>query len=208
MKVELDLSNYETKTDLKNSSSFTKMIDLANLKSDVDKSNIDKLKSVPSGLSTFKNKVDKLYVDKVVPVPVDLSKLSDAVKTDVVKKDIYNVKINNIEDKIPDITNLATNASLKTKINEVKGKMPSIINLASTAALTTVSNLVKKPDYNTKVNEVQKKITDHVYSNKYITTPEFSKFTAENFAATLKKANLASKSDIANFVKRYILMIN
>ena len=86
MKVELGSSNYETKTNLKNSSSFTKMIDWANLKSDVDKSNIDKLKSVPSGLSTLKNKVDKLYVDKLVPVLVDLSKLSDVLKSDVVKK--------------------------------------------------------------------------------------------------------------------------
>ena len=41
---------------------------------------------MPSGLSTLKNKVDKLYVDKLVPVLVDLIKLSDVLKTDVVKK--------------------------------------------------------------------------------------------------------------------------
>ena len=46
----------------------------------------------------MKNKVDKLDVDKLVPVPVDLSKLSDVVKNDVVKKDVYNAKIKNIED--------------------------------------------------------------------------------------------------------------
>ena len=44
VKVELDLSNYATKTDLKNTSDFTKKIDLANLKSDVDKLDIDKVK--------------------------------------------------------------------------------------------------------------------------------------------------------------------
>ena len=93
VKVELDLFNYATKTDLK---------------SDVDKLDIDKLKNVLTNLSNLKSKVDKLDVDKLVPVPVDLSKLSDVVKNDVVKKDVYNAKIKNIEDKIPDITNLAT----------------------------------------------------------------------------------------------------
>ena len=73
----------------------------------------------------MKSKVDKLDVDKLVPVPVDLSKLSD-VKNDVVKKDGYNAKIKNIEDKIPDITNLATKTTLNAKINKVKGDIPSI----------------------------------------------------------------------------------
>ena len=68
----------------------------------------------------MKSKVGKLDVDKLAPVPVDLSKLSDVVKTDVVKKDIYNSKIKNIEDKIFDITKLATNTTFNAKINEVK----------------------------------------------------------------------------------------
>ena len=46
------------------------------------------MKNVPINLSNLKSKVDKLDVNKLVPV--DLSKLSDAVKTDVVKKDVYN----------------------------------------------------------------------------------------------------------------------
>ena len=46
--------------------------DLANLKSDVDKLNIDKLKKVPSNLSNLKSKLNKLDADKLVPVPVDL----------------------------------------------------------------------------------------------------------------------------------------
>ena len=41
----------------------------------------------------MKSTVDKVNVDYLVPVPVDLSKLSDAVKNDVVKKDVYNAKI-------------------------------------------------------------------------------------------------------------------
>ena len=58
-------------------------------------------KNVPSNLSNLKSKLDKLDVHKLVPIPVDLSKLSDAVKNDIVKKDVYNAKIKNIEDKIP-----------------------------------------------------------------------------------------------------------
>ena len=66
---------------------------------------------------------------------------------------------------------------------------------------------LKKPDYNTKISETEQKITDHDH-DKYITTPEFNKLTAENFAARLTQANLASKNDISNFKKRQILMIN
>ena len=93
----------------------------------------------------MKSKVDKLDIDKKVPVPIDLSKLSDVVENDVVKKDVCNAKIWNIEDKIPNITNVATNTTLNAKINEVKFETPSITNLATTTAL------------NAKINEVSNK---------------------------------------------------
>ena len=98
-----------------------KEIDLANLKSNKNKLDIDKLKNAPTNLSNLESKVDKLDNDKLVPAPVDLSNLNDAVKNDIVKKDIYNANIKNTEDKIPDITNLVTNTFLNTIINEVKG---------------------------------------------------------------------------------------
>ena len=47
----------------------------------------------------MKSKIDKLNVDKLVSVAVYLNKLSDAVKSNVVKKDVYNVKIKGIEIK-------------------------------------------------------------------------------------------------------------
>ena len=75
------------------------------------------MKNVPTNLSNLKSKVDKLDVDKLVHVPVDLSKLSDIVKNDVIKKDVYNSKIKNIEDKIPDIANLATETTLNAIID-------------------------------------------------------------------------------------------
>ena len=80
VKVELDLSNYATKSDLKNVAKFTKKVELASLKSEVDKLDTDKLEKVPTGLNSLESKVDKLDVDKLVPVPVDVSKLSDIVK--------------------------------------------------------------------------------------------------------------------------------
>ena len=74
----------------------------------------------------MKNKVDILDVDELVPVPADLSKVSDVWENNVVKKEIYVTKIKNIEDKlpdkIPDITNWATDTTLSTKINEVKNE--------------------------------------------------------------------------------------
>ena len=93
------------------------------------------MKNVPSNLSNLKNKVDKLDIGKLKTIPVDLSKLSDAVKNDVVKKDVYNAKIKDFEDKIPDTTKLATNTTLNAKINEVKTEIPNITKLGTNASL-------------------------------------------------------------------------
>ena len=56
---------------------------------------------------------------------------------------------------------------------------------------------LKKTDYKTKVNETEKKITDHSH-DKYITTLEFNKLTTENFATRLVQANLLIKTDFDN----------
>ena len=74
--------------------------------------------------------------------PGDLSKLSDVVKNDVVKKTDYNAKITEIENKIPDISNLAT----KTALNIVKNK------------ILDTSGLLKKTDYNTEIMKIEGKI--------------------------------------------------
>ena len=104
VKVELEMSNYATKIELKNVTGFdmskvAKKIDVANLKYNVDKLDIDKLKNIPTNASNLQTKVHKLDVDKLVPVSVNLNKLSDIVKDDVVKKDVDNANIKNIEDK-------------------------------------------------------------------------------------------------------------
>ena len=79
--VKVDLSNYATKTDFKNvthvnTSSFALKTSLANLKTEVD----------------------KLDIDKLAPVPLDLSKLRDVIKNDVVKKTIYGKLVAKVDD--------------------------------------------------------------------------------------------------------------
>ena len=83
IKVELDLSNYATKTDLKN----------------ITKTDVSSFAS-ETNLARLKTEVEKLDIDKLVPVPNDLAKLSNAVKNDVAKKTEYNKlvgKVNNID---------------------------------------------------------------------------------------------------------------
>ena len=81
--VKVDLSNYATKVDIKNITH-------------IDTSGF----ALKANLSNLKTEIDKLDIDKLVPVPVDLSKLSDVVKNDVIKKAEYNKlvnKVNNID---------------------------------------------------------------------------------------------------------------
>ena len=75
-----------------------KKTDLADLKSDIDKVDVDELKIVPSNLNNLKNKVDKLDIGKLERTPVDLSKRSNVVRNDVVKKYVYKAKVKNIRD--------------------------------------------------------------------------------------------------------------
>ena len=203
--VKVDLSNYATKADIKNISSFALKTNLANLKTEFD----------------------KLDIDKLVPVPADLSKLSDVVKNDVVKKDVYDklvTKVNNIdtsgfvlktkydidkselENKIPDTSGLVKKTDYNTKITEIEGKIPDISNLATKTALITVENkipsvssLVKKTDYDTKVTEIENKLNNHNH-DKYITTQEFNTLAADVFNARLSQENWVAKTNFDNTV--------
>ena len=59
--------------------------------------------ALKSNLANLKTEVDKLDIDKIVLVPADLSKLSDVVKTDIVKKTVYDIlvaKVNNIDTSV------------------------------------------------------------------------------------------------------------
>ena len=130
MNVKVDLPNYETKADTKNVSY-------------VDTSGF----ALKTNLADLKTEVDKLDIEKLVPVPVDLSKLNDAVKDDVVKKTVCDklvAKVNNIdtskfvlttkydtdkselENKIHDASGLAKKTNYDTKITELENKIPDV----------------------------------------------------------------------------------
>ena len=160
--VKVDLSNYETKPDIKNISH-------------VDAS----IFAFKTNLASLKAEDDKLDIDKLVPVPVDLSKISDVVKNDVVKKGVYDklvAKVDNIdtsgfvlktkydtdkselENKVPDTGGLVKKTNYNTKLTTIEGKNSDISGLATKTGLTIVENkipdvskLVKKTDYSTKV---------------------------------------------------------
>ena len=89
----------------------------------------------------------------------------------------------------------------KTKLTELENKIPDVSSLATKTALTAVENkipdvssLVKKTNYDTKISELEKKLTDHNH-DKYITTPEFNSLAADVFNARLAQANLITKPD-------------
>ena len=66
--------------------------------------------------------------------------------------------------------------------------------------IPNVSNLVTKTDYNTKISEIEKKITDHNH-DKYITTPEFNTLAASVFNARLAQTKLVTKTDFDTKLK-------
>ena len=103
IKVKLDLVNYATKTDLKN-------ITHADVSSFANKTN----------LASLKTEVDKIDTDKLKTVPADLAKLSNVVKNDVVKKTDYNAKVTSIEVQIAGLTkNTTDNSNDITKLKAV-----------------------------------------------------------------------------------------
>ena len=161
IKVELDLANYATKHDVKNIahvdvSSFASKTNLAALKTEVDKIDADKLKTVP----------------------VDLAKLSNVVDNDVVKKTDYNIKVTSIEnqisgvtkntlDNLGDITKLkAVDTSIKTKLasdvttleNEIDTADKKIPDISGLATKTSLTSYLQTATFNSKVTEVENKI--------------------------------------------------
>ena len=164
IKVELDLANYATKDDVENITH-------------VDVSGY----ATKTNLAALKTEVDKIDVDKLKTRPTDLAKLSNVVKNNVVKKTDYNTKVTSIENQIAGVTkntldNLAditklkaidtSNFVLKTKlasdvttlenkIDTVDKKIPDISGLATKTSLTSYLQTVT---FNSKVTKVENKI--------------------------------------------------
>ena len=120
--VKVYLSNYATKTDLKNVTH-------------VDTSRF----ALKTNLASLKTEVDKLDIGKLAPAPVDLSKLSDVVKNDVVKEAVYDklvAKVNNID---------TVDFVLKTKYQTDKAELEKIIpNVTDFVKKTKLTELEKK----------------------------------------------------------------
>ena len=105
--IKVDLSNYATKTGLKN----VRYVDTSSF-------------ALKTNLASLKTEVDKLEIDKLVPVPIDLSKLSDVVRNNVVKKTVYDqlvTKVNNI-----DTSNFVLKTNYQTDKTELEKKIPDM----------------------------------------------------------------------------------
>ena len=110
IKVKIDLTNYATKKDIN---------DITH----VDTSNF----ALKANLANLKTEVDKLNIEKLVPVPADLRKLSNVVKTEVVQKTVYDklvTKKNNI-----DTSDFVLKTKYDTDKTELENKCPNISNL-------------------------------------------------------------------------------
>ena len=166
IKVELDLSNYATKKDINDISH----VDVSGFAS-------------KTNLAALKTEVDKIDADKLKTVPVDLAKLSNIVKNEVVKKTDYNAKVTNIEgqiagvtkntlDNLGDITKLkavdTSNFVLKTKLasdvttleNKIDAVDKRIADISGLATKTSLNDYLQTSTFNFKVTEVENKIKD------------------------------------------------
>ena len=164
IKVELDLSNYATKKDI-------------NGITHVDVSGFGS----KTNLAALKTEVDKIDADKLKTIPVDLAKLSNVVKNEVVKKTDYNAKVTNIESQIAGLTkNTLDNLGYITKLKAVdtsnfvlKTKLASDVttlenkmdiaekknpDISELATKTSLNNYLKTSTFNSKVTEVENKI--------------------------------------------------
>ena len=103
VKVKLDLTNYATKTDLKN-------ITHVDVSSFASKNN----------LAALKTEVDKIDADKLKTTPTDLAKLTNAIENGIVKKTDYNTKVTSIEVQITGLTkNTVDNLADITKLKAI-----------------------------------------------------------------------------------------
>ena len=119
IKVKIDLSDYATKTDIKNISH-------------VDASSF----ALKTNLANLKFEVDNLDIDKLARVPVDLSKMNDVVKNDVVKKTVYDqlvAKVKNI-----DISDFVLKTKYQTDKTELQKKKQNSLNQKTKSLIVVI----------------------------------------------------------------------
>ena len=138
----------------------------------------------------LKNDVVKIAVYDKLAAKVNINTSVFVLKTK------YQTDKTKLEKKIPDVTDFVK----KTKLTELENKILDVIGLVTKTALIAVKNkipdvssLVKK-NYDTKISELEKKLTDHDH-DKYIATQKFNTWAADVFNARLAQANLMTKTD-------------
>ena len=127
-----------------------------------------------------------------------VAKVNNIDTNNFVLKTKYQTDKTELEKKVPNVSNLVKN---KAKLTQLGNKIPDISSLATKTAWTAVENkipdvssLIKKANYNTKITELEQKITGHNH-DRYITTPEFNTLAADVFNERLTQANLIAKTD-------------
>ena len=121
IKVKIDMSNYATKTDIKNISH-------------VDNSSF----ALKTNLANLKTEVDKLDIDILAPVPVDLIILSDVVKNDVIKRTTYDELVAKVDDI--NTSDFVLKTTYKTDKTELEKEIPKVTNFVKKAKLTELEN--------------------------------------------------------------------
>ena len=157
------MSNYVAKQELENATgvdtcSLTAKRDFVALKAEVDKLDNNKLINAPNGLNNLKTKVDDLDVDMLKTFPVDLEKVSYILSKELAKNTLYNtlnIKVNNLESKIPDPTTLIHINEYNTDKQKLEKKMVLFIK-----KIPEVSGLVTSAILNTKIAKVDNKMSD------------------------------------------------
>ena len=161
VEVESCLSNYATKADLKGTTDVdtcnsAAISDLASSKAEVDKTDVDKLKTVPVvDNDSVKNTMYDKVVTKVNAIDTGVFALKNHCNID---KPGLEKKIDDADKKMANTSGLVKRTDYNAKITEIKGKMSSITGLAFTATfneaenqILNVSYLLNKSDYNTKI---------------------------------------------------------
>ena len=137
IKVKLDLTNYATKTDLKNITH----VDVSSFAS-------------TTNLAALKTEVDKIDVDKVKTAPVDLAKLTNVVKNDVVKKTDYNAKVTSIEAQIAGLTeNTVDNLADIPKLKAIDTNS-FVLKTKLAFDVTTLENKIDTVEKETKKKQI------------------------------------------------------
>ena len=200
VKVELDLTNYATETDLKTMAhtdvcSFAGRTNLAALKTEVEKIDVDKSKTVPDDLAKFSNVVKNEVVKKTdfsADNYVTITKFS----TDT---NALDDKIDKVDKKFPDVSGLATKSSVTILVRDLDDKIDKL-KIKDYVKKTNLTNYMLTSTFNSKSIELENKIKDaDIIAESAITQGNSIKSDLNDYA---KKTDVAN--DITTIKNNYV----